>query len=51
MAKRKNKKSIKGVVESGASANEFTGALQKIHLDPDEVAKFHAMYNKDKKNK
>ncbi len=45
MSKRKKKKTIKNVVENAASANEFTGALQKVHLDPDEVEKFHKMYN------
>ena len=27
------------------SANECTGLLQKVSLDPDEVRKFHKMYN------
>ena len=32
-------------MEGCASANECTGLLQKVSLDPDEVARFHKMYN------
>lgn len=46
MSKRKTKKTIKELVDNGVSANECTGALQKIHLDPKEVAKFHKQFNK-----
>lgn len=45
MSKRKFKKIIEDVVEGSASANECTGAFQKVALDPDEVKKFHEMYN------
>ena len=53
MSKRKNDKMIEDIYEECASANECTGLLQKIMLDPDEVATFHKMYNeiKDKKKK
>ena len=45
MSKRKKKKLIEEVFEHCASANECTGLLQKVSLDPDEVEKFHKMYN------
>lgn len=45
MSKRKKNKLIKDVFEKCASANECTGLLQKVSLDPDEVKKFHEMYN------
>ena len=42
------KKSIKSrfhnVSESTVSANECTGSLQKISLDPEEVRRFHDEY-------
>lgn len=45
MSKRKKKKRINELMDSCASANECTGLLQKVDLDPDEVAIFHKMYN------
>ena len=45
MGKRKSKKQIEELMEGCASANECTGLLQKVSLDPDEVARFHKMYN------
>lgn len=45
MSKRKNKKLTNEFFSECASANECTGMLQKILLDPDEVAEFHRMYN------
>lgn len=36
---------IEDVFEECASANECTGAFQKVALDPDEVEKFHKMFN------
>lgn len=48
MSKRKKNKLIHDVFEECASANECTGLLQKISLDPDEVEKFHKMFNADK---
>lgn len=45
MSKRKRKQLIEEVFEQCASANECTGLLQKVSLDPDEVKKFHEMYN------
>ena len=44
MGKKNSKKIIEKIYEGTASANECTGALQKISLDPDEVALFHAEY-------
>lgn len=35
---------IDDVLHGAISANEFTGALQKISVDPDEVARFHAQF-------
>ena len=45
MSKRKNNKMIKDIYEECASANECTGLFQKVSLDPEEVKKFHKMYN------
>lgn len=42
----RKKKLIDEVFEECASANECTGLLQKISLDPEEVKKFHDMYIK-----
>jgi len=50
MSKRKSKKLIDEVFKDCASANECTGLLQKVALDPDEVKKFHKMYNGIKGN-
>lgn len=49
MGKRNSKKIIEDVVENSISANECTGALQRISLDPDEVARFHAEFTGEKK--
>lgn len=45
MSKRKSKKQIEELMDSCVSANECTGLFQKVSLDPDEVAKFHKMFN------
>jgi len=45
MKKRKNNKMVEDVYKGCASAHECTGMLQKILLDPEEVATFHRMYN------
>ncbi len=45
MSKRKSKKLINEIYDDCASVNECTGLLQKILLDPEEVEKFHKMYN------
>ena len=45
MSKRKHKKLIRELYDECASANECTGLFQKVSLDPEEVAKFHKMYN------
>ena len=45
MSKRKNHKLIHEVFDECASANELTGLFQHVALDPDEVRKFHKMYN------
>lgn len=47
MSKRKSKKRIHELMDSCASANECTGLLQKVSLDPEEVAKFHSEYIED----
>ncbi len=36
---------IEDIFEKCVSANECTGLFQKVALDPDEVKKFHEMYN------
>lgn len=45
MSKRKQNKMIEDIFQKCVSANECTGLLQKVSLDPDEVRKFHKMYN------
>ena len=47
MGKKNSKKIIEYVYEGSASANECTGALQRISLDPEEVAKFHKQYTEE----
>ena len=46
MSKRKHNKLIEELLIDCASANECTGLFQKVSLDPDEVKKFHELYNK-----
>ncbi len=36
---------IQEVFDKCASANEVTGMFQRIHIDPEEIALFHKMYN------
>ena len=50
MSNRKSKKIIEDVYENCASANDCTGALQVVRLDPEEVKKFHYQFNKKDKN-
>lgn len=50
MSKRKSRKQIEELLEGCASANECTGLFQKVSLDPEEVAEFHRIYNKDGKD-
>ncbi|MGN0823844.1 MAG: hypothetical protein ACI4MB_02105 [Candidatus Coproplasma sp.] len=45
MAKKNSKKSIDDCLDHAASANECTGALQRMELDLDELAKFHKEFN------
>lgn len=45
MKKRKNKKILKELGENCVSANDCTGLYQKVDLDPEEVKKFHKMFN------
>ena len=50
MGKKKKARTnkLKDEVFSGcASANECTGLYQKVSLDPDEIAKFHAEFTED----
>lgn len=46
---KNSKKIIERVVDGSISANECTGALQKISLDPEEVARFHSEYIEEDK--
>lgn len=50
MGKSNSRKIINEVFEGGVSANECTGALQKISVDPEEVARFHAEYTGERKS-
>ena len=45
MGKKKANKLKKEVFSGCASANECTGLYQKVDLDPEEVEKFHKMFN------
>jgi len=47
MGKDKKNKIIEDVVEECVSANECTGALQKIALDTKEVRRYHELFTKD----
>lgn len=51
MGKNNSKKIINEVFEGAISANECTGALQNISVDPEEVARFHAEYVGEKRSK
>lgn len=51
MGKKNSKKIIESIVDGSVCANECTGALQKISVDPEEVARFHAEYTGEKKSK
>ena len=48
MATKNAKRIIEELVDGAVSATEYTGALQKISLDPEEVARFHDEYVGDK---
>lgn len=48
MAGKNSKIIIEELVDGAVSATEYTGALQKISLDPEEVARFHDEYVGDK---
>lgn len=50
MGRKNSKKIIDEVFEGGVSAHECTGALQKISVDPEEVARFHAEYTGERKS-
>ena len=45
--KSKHKNKFTDIAEETVSANEFTGALQHISTDEEEIKRFHAQYNKD----
>ncbi len=45
MKKTGQNKMIDEIYKDCASANDYTGLFQRIHLDPEEVALFHKMYN------
>ena len=46
---KNSKKIIENIIDGAISANECTGALQKISLDPEEVARFHSEYIEEDK--
>ncbi len=46
MEKKNSKNCIEECLDHAASANECTGALQHMELDPDELAEFHRKFNK-----
>ena len=48
MGKKNSKKVVDELFDGVSCANECTGALQKISLDPEEVARFHREYNGNK---
>ncbi len=48
MGKKNSKKILEECFEGAISANECTGALQKISVDPEEVKRFHKEYTEDK---
>ncbi len=45
MGKIKKTSMNKELFDKCASAHEYTGLFQRIHLDPDEIKTFHKMYN------
>ena len=45
MSKKNSKKSIEDCLDHTASANECTGALQQMELNPEELAEFHRQFN------
>lgn len=49
MAKYNSKKIIEEIFDGTVCANECTGALQNISVDPEEVARYHAEYVGEKK--
>lgn len=51
MGKKNSKKIISEAFDGAISANECTGALQKISVDPEEVARFHSEYIGEKKSR
>ena len=51
MGKKNSKKIIEDIFDGSVCANECTGALQKISVDPEEVARFHAEYTGEKKSR
>lgn len=51
MGRKNSSKIIDEVVDGAISAHECTGALQKISVDPEEVARFHAEYVGEKKSR
>lgn len=45
MKNYKSKQLIEEIYDECASANECTGLFQRVALSPEEVAKFHELYN------
>ncbi len=46
MSKKNTNKTIELIDEETVSANESTGALQKVSIDLDEIAEYHREFNK-----
>ena len=46
---KNSKKIIEKLIDGAICANECTGALQQISLDPEEVKRFHEQFTKDEK--
>lgn len=49
MAKYNSKKIIEEIFDGAVCANECTGALQNISVDPEEVARYHSEFIGEKK--
>ncbi len=47
MKSSKHKNKLTDIADETVSANEFTGALQHISTDEEEIRRFHEQYNKE----
>ena len=46
MSKKNTDKTLDLLEDDAVSVNESTGALQKVSIDPDEIARYHREFNK-----